>query len=272
MLRSIWRAKWFFYFSIIDGIDFFLGRREPLTPPKRKIYIGGGHFKKQGQDFLQHFIKIGKLKPHEKVADIGCGIGRMAVPLTKYLDSSGSYEGLDIVVDGIQWCNKNITPQYPNFHFQLADVFNQLYNPSGKQKPSEYRFPYKNETFDFVILTSVFTHILPQDVEHYFSEVMRVLKVGGRCFATFFLLNSESIELINKKLSAVDFKYDIGGFHRTFDHRVPEEAVAHDEAFILSLYEKFGFKIEGPIHYGSWCPRNNFVSHQDIIVALKIRA
>jgi len=119
----------------------------------------------------------------------------MAIPLTKYL-SEGSYEGIDIIPYHINWCKKNIMSRYPNFRFQMADVFNKLYNPKGKYKPSEYEFPYQDEDFDFVFLTSVFTHMLPKDMENYFSQIARVLRKKGRCLITFFLLNKESLRLI----------------------------------------------------------------------------
>ena len=36
------------------------------------------------------------LKPEHRVLDIGCGVGRVALPLTRYL-TSGTYDGFDIV-------------------------------------------------------------------------------------------------------------------------------------------------------------------------------
>ena len=83
------------------------------------------------------------LKPDERVLDAGCGIGRIAVPLTEYLDESGGYEGFDIAPEGIAWCRENITPRYPNFRFQVADIYNKSYNPEGSQKADEYEFPYE---------------------------------------------------------------------------------------------------------------------------------
>ena len=118
--------------------------------------------------------------------DIGCGIGRMAVPLTRYLNEQGSYEGFDIVAEGIDWCTKKITPKYPRFSFHLADVYSQKYNPEGTFSASEYPFPFKDESFDLVFLTSVFTHMLPPDVENYMKEISRVLKRNGSCLITFF--------------------------------------------------------------------------------------
>ena len=256
------------YYFPVDTIDLLLGRRDELTPPKGMTFVGYGNFKKIGGEFLRYFIELGGLKPNEKVLDVGCGIGRMAVPLTKYLKDGGVYEGFDIVADGIDWCRKKITPKYPVFHFQLADIYNKRYNPKGKYKASDYKFPYENESFDFVFLTSVFTHMLPKDMENYFSEIVRVLKRNGRCLITFFLLNTESLKLIDARLSTLDFKYYIKGY-RTINKNRPESAVAYDEKFIKDIYEKYELNIVEPIHYGSWCGRGNFLSYQDIIMASK---
>ncbi|PFK01104.1 SAM-dependent methyltransferase, partial [Bacillus cereus] len=51
-----------------------------LPPPELDQYVGGD-FEKVGKEFLNHFIQIGALKSNEKVLDVGCGVGRMAVPL-----------------------------------------------------------------------------------------------------------------------------------------------------------------------------------------------
>ncbi len=78
------------YYFLFDTIDLLLGRRDELTPPRKKIFVGDGNFKKIGEEFLWYFIKLGELKPNERVLDVGCGIGRMAAPLTKYLDGRSS--------------------------------------------------------------------------------------------------------------------------------------------------------------------------------------
>ena len=59
------------------------------------------------------------------------GIGRMAVPLTGYLSGTEEYWGFDILADGIDWCNKNISPVFSNFHLELVDVYNRSYHPQG---------------------------------------------------------------------------------------------------------------------------------------------
>lgn len=253
---------------LIDFYESLFGLRDELTPPKSMIFVGGGDFKKTGEEFLKYFIEIGGLKTTDRILDVGCGIGRMAAPLTKYLSKEGSYEGIDIVEDGINWCIQKITPKYPNFRFQLADVFNKCYHPKGKHKSSDYKFPFEDKSFDFIFLTSVFTHMLPQDMENYLSEISRVLKQDGKCLITFFLLNQDSLSHIDKNQSRFDFKYNSGDC-RINDNDIPEAAVSYDENFVLNLYEKYALKIVEPIHYGSWCGRKNFLSFQDIIVAIK---
>jgi len=251
---------------LADMINSLLGRRDELMPPKRLLYgIGEGDFKHVGESFLQYFKELCGLRPDEKVLDVGCGVGRMAIPLTKYLDERGGYEGFDISGERIKWCQKKITPKYPNFRFQLADIQNKAYNPKGKFSSSEYIFPYDDESFDFVFLTSVFTHMMLQDMENYFAQVARVLKTGGRCLITFFLLNAESIELIDANISHLDFRYNFGRY-RSVDEVTPESAIAYPEDFIFSLYEKHGFIVVKPILYGSWCGRERFFDYQDIII------
>lgn len=255
-------------YFLIDSFESMVGLRDELTPPRSLIFVGDGDFKKTGEEFLRHFVEIGGLKKNDCVLDVGCGIGRMAIPLTGYLSSEGSYEGFDIVAKGINWCTKRITSKFPNFKFQLADVSNPRYHTKGKQKSSAYRFPYEDQSFDFVCLTSVFTHMLPNDVENYLFQISRVLKPNGKCFVTFFLLNTESLSLIDKKRSRFDFKYSYGDC-RIEHEDMPENVVSYTEILVRNLYEKNQLMIIEPIHFGSWCGRENFVSFQDIIVATK---
>ena len=110
---------------LIDSGLMLLGQRDPEIPSTRQLqYVGNGEFKALGYEFLRYFTEYGQLQPNERVLDMGCGIGRMALPLTNYL-REGSYEGVDIVPRGIDWCRKNITAKHPNFQFQVADIYNQ---------------------------------------------------------------------------------------------------------------------------------------------------
>jgi SAM-dependent methyltransferase len=136
-----------------------------------------------------------------------------------------------------------------------------------KKSSSELKFPYANESFDFVFLTSVFTHICPNEIENYMSEISRVLRKNGRCLITCFLLNDESRNLMNLGKNEFNFKFNFDGFAST-DEEAPERAIALPEDFILKLFERNNLDIVKPIHYGGWYKENS-LGRQDVVIALK---
>ena len=255
------------YHLSVDTINRFR-ERNSMVPPRSMLFVGDGDFVQIGEQFRSYFIDLAGLQPNDRILDVGCGIGRMAVPLTDYLTPDGEYWGFDIVAEGIDWCNRYISSKYNNFHFFYCDVYNECYNIISKQHADDYQFPFRDEYFDFVILTSVFTHMLPSAVENYLGEISRVLKPEATCFITFFLLNEESKGRIRAGDSSLDFRYDIDGCLTTHKDN-PEAAIAYDEGFIERLYKKHALRIVRPIHYGSWCKRDKHLSYQDIIVAKK---
>ena len=216
---------------------------------------------------LDYFIRFGKLEPDDRVLDVGCGIGRMAVPLTRYLSKAGSYEGFDIVPKGIEWCSKHITPRYPNFKFSVADIYSKHYNPQGRLHAVDYKFPYPDSSFDFVLLTSVFTHMLPDAVKNYVAEISRVLKLGGRCLFTGFLLNEESLHLIASEKSTLQFKDGPQHSCMVVDPAFPEAAVAFTEEFITDSLDHAALTMDDPPAFGSWCGRAEGIDYPDIVVA-----
>ena len=154
----------------LDGLDVMLGKHDELQPPRRLVYIGNGDFRKIGQNFLKHFMEVGQLQAQEAVLDVGCGIGRMAMPLTRYL------------------------------------------------------------------------------------------KEGG--------LNAESLRHLDANAAELNFQYEGEGY-RTIHKTRPEYGLALYEEWVGEQYKTNGLRILEPIRYGSWCGRGDFLSQQDIIVAVK---
>ena len=242
--------------------------RNGMIPPKSMIFIGDGDFEQTGREFKKYFIELANLQPNSCVLDVGCGIGRMAIPLTDYLSAEGEYWGFDIVKKGIVWCKNRISSRFGNFHFLHSDIYNKRYNPKGKMRARDFRFPFNDGTYDLVFLTSVFTHMLPPDLENYLSEISRVLKAEGKCLITFFLMNEESENLVRSGRSKLDFKHKMQDC-LTISEDDPERAIAYGEEFVLELFEKHGLRIAGPIRYGSWCGRERFVTYQDLIIVTR---
>lgn len=144
-----------------------------------------------GQAVKNALLEHAELQPTSSILDIGCGSGRMARHFADYLEPPGRYVGMDIQRPFIEWCNENLTPFNGAFEFYHQDIFNGGYNPTGKTKASEYRFPFEDGSFDAIILYSVFTHLLPEDADNYRREIARLLKPGGRCYATWYLLTPD---------------------------------------------------------------------------------
>jgi len=259
--------------AILDAVETLLGRKDPLTPPRRLMSVGShqltrGDFNKIGEELFQSLVKVGGLKPDDKVLDVGCGVGRLAIPLTRYLSKQETYDGIDIVEKSIEHCVQAISSRFSNFQFHHADIFNAQYNSNGNCYPHQYKFPFPDETFSFVFLCSVFTHMPSKDIVNYLNEIHRVLTVGGRCFITYFLLNQESEELIQSNKSTKKFAFPVDHGKSLKKHNL-EAAVAFDESYIKELYQKSGLRIIEPIHYGSWCERKTDVGYQDVIIGVK---
>ena len=256
------------YYLPLDIFDYITGNRPEGVPPRGKIFIGPGDYVKLGERFLGHFRELGGLKPDHAVLDIGCGIGRMALPLTGFLNEKGSYDGFDIVKTGIDWCNRHISTRHSNFRFQYTGLYNQLYNTSDKLDASNFIFPYDDNKFDFVFLTSVFTHMMPTEVEHYINEIGRVLKPGANCLMSFFIVNCESEDLMIKQPTHMNFPIN-KGFYRLHSSQVDTANVAYDEEWLLEKLQNAGLKTE-TIKYGQWCGRNTYFDYQDLLICCKI--
>ena len=85
-------------------------------PPPWLPLAGEGDFRAVGSEFFRYFVELSQLMPDEDVLDVGCGLGRMALPLTTYLDpAKGHYSGFDVEKRAIRWCQRRISSQYPHF-------------------------------------------------------------------------------------------------------------------------------------------------------------
>jgi SAM-dependent methyltransferase len=238
---------------------------DPPSPPMRLSFVGRGDFERTGQEYVSYFRELGGLQPHHRVLDVGCGIGRMAIPLMSYLDTRGSYAGFDVGRRMIRWCQDNISDSRPDFTFSWAPIFNRKYNPFGNISASEFRFPYPDSSFDFVFATSVFTHLLRPDAMHYLREISRVLRPDGVCLLTFFLLTHDAEREVGAGNTQFEFKYEIDGVFTT-DAIQPEQAVAYRAECVTSMLGEAFLEIREPIHFGRWANNPHGLAGQDIIV------
>ena len=240
-----------------------------LMHPDVESLVGYGDPWVIGQIYLGYFVEAAGLKPHERVLDVGCGVGRMALPLARYLSSAGSYDGFDINAEFVAWCREKIAARYPNFHFHHADIFNPAYNLSGRWQASQYRFPFTDRSFDFVVAMSLFTHMLPDGVENYLAEIVRVLRPGGRCLISLLLLDEENTRLVDEGRAMFTLP-NRHGTYRTESKEIPEGVVSYDLDYLRGLLREHGLTLSEPVRFGNWSGRQHeVIEGQDFLVAVK---
>lgn len=238
--------------TVVD--PFVHSNRDGLLPPAhlRIDYYrtwDPGAFDRAGEQARVELVSRG-LRPEHRVLDVGSGIGNLALALTGYLH--GGFDGIEIHPEAVKWCQKTITPRFPSFRFHRADLSSRAYNPGGALPANQFRFPFADRSFDYILLASVFTHMLPADVESYVQEIARVLAPGGRCVCSFFLLNDETRAGVEEHRSFMSFDVaHASGVCRLHSAEVPEAAVAHEEAFVRRIYHENGLLISD-VRRGGW--------------------
>lgn len=255
-------------YRIASSVERLARRRDaaPLPPLHLRIY----YYRTARVSAYEAACAAGRLelmsrglRPDHRVLDIGSGIGNLALGLTDYLE--GGYDGLDIHGEAVAWCQREITPRYPSFRFHHVDIASNAYNARGHLAASTFRFPFPDQHFNFVFLGSVFTHLLPDSVEQYISEIGRVLAPGGVCVASYYLLNDETRPGVEANASFMSFPVrHASGNCRIHDALKPEAAVALEEAFIAKAHERAGLRIRDVRRGGWWRGERH---DQDVLTA-----
>lgn len=261
--------------KLADSIGESLSGNDPVFPARENLRRTGPintlrEFKELGIQSLKVLLHCTNLSPKSSVLDIGCGFGRLAIPLTRYLAPEGGYQGFDVMADAIVDCERRIGSRYPRFGFHHFDVHNGLYNPGSPAAAGDTRFMYEDGCFDLVFMFSVFTHMKPADVTAYLAESLRVLKPGGMLFTTAFLLNVHARAAIESGRTRRHFAHQREGFWAD-DADNPESAVAYDEEAMTAMIDSSGLNRLHTLH-GQWANRRWALTGQDALVCMKPEA
>lgn len=249
------------------------GLRARVTEPGRLWepwnvvhHVGTGDFRALGEGLLRVLIEVGGLTPHDHVLDIGCGNGRLAEPLARYLAPDGAYVGFDIVRRAVVTCRLRARGR-PNFRFVHADILNAHYNPRGRIPESGYRFPCGDDEMSFAFATSVFTHMQAPSVAHYLAESARVLRPGGRIVFTGFNVDADAREALASDRARAKFAPWKDGSH-VLSAQSPEGGIAHDDVRWSRFLEEAGLRLV-EFRAGGWRGQPGMGDGHDIFVAEK---
>ena len=134
--------------------------------------------------------------------DFGCGCGRSARRLALQHPRPESYLGIDLHPGMVAWCQQELQPLIPGFRFEHHEVFNPGLNPD-RTLPWTATFPVEDASISLIEATSVFTHLIEGQAEHYLDEVARVLTEDGMLLATFFLFDKDIAPFLQDNQNAL---------------------------------------------------------------------
>jgi SAM-dependent methyltransferase len=250
----------------------------PLVPP-RQINPNIGFIPRRSayaQDFIASGARIAEmlvtyadLQPDQSVLDIGCGIGRVARALTTVIQSSGEYHGFDVDPKAVAWCRKAYRP-YPNFSFAYAPVGYLNVKGVAPVRGEDFVFPYPDGTIDLAFSVSVYTHLSLSVVDHYLAETARVLRPGGTCVNTFFVIDHFAATAMQNGTADRSYR-DLGDGTYLCVPSDPNLGIGFTPKVVEQLHSAHGLAIDSPVRFGTWNRRvaESFV-YQDVVVANKL--
>lgn len=203
------------------------------------------------------------MQPDFHMLDLGCGAGRVALPLIPFLNKSGHYYGLDICKEMMDWCSLHLGSD--NMEFTWANVGNSLYFDSAtSERDYNYKFPYASNSLDFGFGFSIFTHLLEAGARNYFNEISRTLKVGGKFMFSTFVLDSKTQANVDAGKCAWSLKYSNSDICKYDLEQSPDTTVAYTKNGMEQMIKDAGMKIESFLQ-GNW-HETPHGSHDEIFV------
>lgn len=110
---------------------------------------------------LESLVRLLRLRPGERLLDIGCGSGWLA---SRCQEAGARVWAADLALEGVAAARA----RYPQIdHFSVADI---------------YHLPFAGGAFDAVVLSEVMEHL--EDIDAGLAEAGRLLRVGGRALVS----------------------------------------------------------------------------------------
>jgi SAM-dependent methyltransferase len=239
----------------------------PAPPPELLAGIGPGDFWAVGFNTVELVKRAGALTPKSRVLDVGCGLGRIAWPLSRELGTEGRYTGFDILDLYVAWCRDGLGLDPARFRFEHFAVANSHYRRDNPLSAETFTFPWPDHSFDLVIAMSVFTHLMPGPAAHYLAEIRRCLATGARFFGSFFIVDEGSLPVITAGTCYPTFDHTIPT-GRLLDPENPDAAVAYNREWLDQAVGAAGFA-GSELRPGTWRgPGKAAVDYyQDVLIA-----
>jgi len=110
---------------------------------------------------IQHIIKKLNIKPNQKILDIGCGWGSLAIDIAK--SANCEVTGITLSENQFNYCTKKV---------KELNLGNQI-----KFKLADYR--QLDEKFDRIVSVGMFEHVGRKFYKRFFNQIEKLLNIDG---------------------------------------------------------------------------------------------
>ncbi len=108
----------------------------------------------------------------DSVLELGCGTGRLLISLGDFLRANGSYLGIDLIDQLVDFTSNRISEMKLDMQrFRVNRMQNEMDYPDAK--------------FDFICAFSVYTHMEPEDIYNSMKALANCSKPTTTLFVTF---------------------------------------------------------------------------------------
>ena len=122
-------------------------------------------FRGKLRELRQRTADLARIQPGEKVLDVGCGTGALAMEVEPRVGATGQVFGIDPGAQQIARARSKAAKRNMSIEFQIGVI-------------EHLNFP--DQTFDVVLSTIMMHHLSDSLKRQGLAEIARVLKPGGR--------------------------------------------------------------------------------------------
>jgi SAM-dependent methyltransferase len=234
-------------------------------PPEQLRFMGEDEakFLRLGDAIVAELRDLAGLTGDSVVLDVGCGYGRVAHALLRS-HFTGRYRGFDILPKHVAWCVENLAG--PHVEFSHLDVQNDRYNPTGTQGAATVDLGLEPASADVILATSVFTHMWPDEIGNYLRQMARALRLEGRAYLTFFLMNDSwrALDRDGKPTFPLPHGSEDGAY-RFMNPDNPLHVIAYEQPWVEAQMEAAGLEVID-VRLGFWAGRESPALLQDGVV------
>ena len=130
------------------------------------------------ETFKRSLVEQADLQPNQRVLDLGCGTGTLAI-LAKEREPGCDVSGVDADPEILELARTKASDAGVDVNFD-AGLSTEL--------------PYDADSFDRVLSTLFFHHLMPEDKRKTLAEIRRVLRPGGQLHVADFSVGADPLQ------------------------------------------------------------------------------